>query len=219
MLVGHFAAGLLAKRAAPQASLGTFVLAAVAADLLWCLFLLVGIEHVAVQPGSTTQNSLHAIEIGYSHGLATDLLWATIFAGIWFWRRRSARSAAFLFAAVLSHWLFDFISHAPDMPLAPGVHHVFGLGLWNSIPATLVVEGGLWLVAIVLYARVAPPQSRSGRYAFWIGIAILTAAWWNNVAGPPPQPNVSALAATSLVFFATGVIWAYWVNRLRPARA
>jgi hypothetical protein len=35
MLVGHLAAGLAAKRAEPTLSLGTLVLAAMLADLLW----------------------------------------------------------------------------------------------------------------------------------------------------------------------------------------
>lgn len=159
MLVGHFAAGLVAKRAGPRVSLGTFVLAAMASDLLWCLFLLAGIERVELRPGITTPNSLRAVEIGYSHGLLPDLLWAALFAGVWFWRRRSARSATLLFAAVVSHWLLDFISHSPNMPLAPGVRRVFGLGLWNSIPATLAVKGGLWLTAILLFSLGARPRN------------------------------------------------------------
>lgn len=219
MLVGHFAAGLFAKRADPRSSLGTFVLASMAADLLWCIFLLAGIERVAVQAGTTTQNSLRAIEIGYSHGLLPDLMWAALFAGIWFWRRRSARSAGILFLAVLSHWLLDFVSHSQDMPLLPGVQRFFGLGLWDSLPATLILEGGFWVLAVVLYVRIAPPRNGWGRYALWIGLAILTAAWWNNIAGPPPPSDTHALAARSLVFFAVVIAWAYWVNWLRPARA
>ena len=42
-------------------------------------------------------------------------------------------------ALVLSHWVLDFASHRPDMPLWPGGPKV-GLGLWYSLPATLVVE-------------------------------------------------------------------------------
>ena len=51
MFVGHFAVGLGAKRIAPQVSLGTLVLAAMLADLLWCVFMLAGLEHVTFGPG------------------------------------------------------------------------------------------------------------------------------------------------------------------------
>jgi hypothetical protein len=215
MLVGHLAAGFTAKRLAPQVSLGTLVLAAVAADLLWCLFLIAGIEQVRILPGRTTQDSLAAINIAYSHSLAMDAVWGLLLAAGFFVRRRCARGAWILFALVLSHWLLDFMSHRPDMPLAPGVHAAFGLGLWNSIPATVAVEGGFWLVALALYARATTPMSRAGVYGFWSGVVVLTAAWWNNIAGPPPAPNVKALAISSLIFFSLVTAWAYWINRLR----
>src|SRR5579872_7038847 len=216
MLVGHLAAGLTAKRIAPGVSAGTLVLAAVAADLLWCGFLITGIEHVRILPGHTTQDSLAAIDIRYSHSLLMDAVWGLLFGGTFFARRRCARGAWVLFALVLSHWLFDFISHRPDMPLAPGVPAVFGLSLWDSVPATVAIEGGFWLLALVLYGRATHAKGRAGVYGFWGGAALLAAAWWNNLAGPPPGPNVQALAISSLVFFSTVTAWAYWMNRARP---
>ena len=124
-----------------------------------------------------------------------------------------------LFAAVVSHWVLDCISHKPDMPLAPGVAGRFGLGLWNSIPATVAVEGGFWAVALFLYARGNKPRNRAGVYAFWGGVVLVTAAWYNNVAGPPPAPNVVAAGMSSLVFFSLIVAWAYWMNQVRAVPA
>ncbi len=54
-----------------------------------------------------------------------DGLWAALFAAIYFGVRSDVRGAWFVFFAVLSHWLLDFISHGPDMPLAPGVPTYF----------------------------------------------------------------------------------------------
>jgi hypothetical protein len=104
------------------------------------------------------------------------------------------------------------------MPLAPGVHRYFGLGLWASVPATVIVEGGFWLLAVIMYVRATRPKHWAGVYAFWPVVALLTLAWYNNVAGPPP-PNPRAAPVASLVFFSLAVAWAYWMNRLRPARA
>ena len=121
-----------------------------------------------------------------------------------------------LFAAVLSHALLDFVAWA-NFPLAPGIHRYFGLGLWTSVSATVLVEGGLWLLAIILYLRGTHAKGRAGIYAFWIVIAFLTLAWYRNIAGPPP-PNPRTMAVSSLIFFSLIVAWAYWMNRLRPAR-
>ncbi len=120
--------------------------------------------------------------------------------------------------AVLSHWVLDVISHRPDMQLAPGVHLVLGLGLWNSMPATLIVEGGIWLLAIVVYVRATRPKNLAGAYAFWIGIGFLTLAWYGNVKrGMDPDPVRAGVGG--LVFFSLMVAWAYWMNRLRPMKS
>jgi len=54
MPVGHFAVGLAAKRIEPAISIGTLVMTAMIADLLWCVFMIAGIEHVQCQPPSMT---------------------------------------------------------------------------------------------------------------------------------------------------------------------
>ena len=69
MLVGHIAVGLAAKRITPRVSLGTTVLAAVLPDLLWCTFLLAGIEHVQLQPGRGAANYLAASDIALSRSI------------------------------------------------------------------------------------------------------------------------------------------------------
>lgn len=49
MLVGHVAVGLVAKRVVPRVSLGTLLLSSLLADLLWCVFLIAGIERVQLR--------------------------------------------------------------------------------------------------------------------------------------------------------------------------
>jgi len=211
MLVGHFAAGLLAKRAVPRVSVGTLMLAAMLSDLLLFIFLIAGLEEVEISRGG-----LIGRNIALSHGLLMDAIWAALLAAAYFLWRRYSPGAWALAACVLSHWLLDFVSHKPDMPLSPGVSARFGLGLWNSLPATLVVEGGLWVTAVILYARAMRPKSRAGIFAFWGAVAFLTLAWIGNIAGPPPA-SATAAEFQGLIFFSTAVAWFYWVNRLRPA--
>jgi hypothetical protein len=217
MLVGHFAIGFVAKRVEPKISLGTLALAAMIADFLWCIFMMAGIEHVRFKPGMGAANYFDASNIAMSHSLLMNTIWAALFAATYFLRRHYQQGAWVLFVVVLSHWLLDFVAHRPDMPLAPGVHRYFGLGLWTSISATLIVEGGFWLLAIILYARATHPKNRAGVYAFWSVIVLLTLVWYNNIAGsPPPNPNTAPIF--SLIFFSLVVAWAYWMNRLRPTQ-
>lgn len=152
--------------------------------------------------------------IAWSHSLLSATVFGSIFAAIYFLARRYWGGAMILFALAISHWVLDVISHRPDMPIAPGVEARLGLGLWNSMPATILVEGGLWLVAIVLYVRATRPTSRAGFYAFWIGIAILTLISLNNpAAGMNPDPIKAGIGG--LVVFGSAIVWAYWMNRAR----
>jgi DNA-binding NarL/FixJ family response regulator len=60
--------------------------------------------------------------------------------------------------AVVSHCVLDAISHRPDLPLVPGVGVYVGLGLWNSSPATLIVEGIMFIAGVLLYASQNTPD-------------------------------------------------------------
>ena len=215
MLVGHCAIALAGKRAEPSLSLGTLMAAAVLADLFGFIFILAGLEHWTLKAGSAGINAVDLDRIAWSHGLLPDILWATLFAGAYYLWRRRAPGAWILFAAVISHWILDFISHRADMPIAPGLTFRYGLGLWTSVPATLMVEGLLWLIAIAIYIRATRSTGRAGIYGFWLAIAFLTLSWVNNITAAPPAGSLTTAAITSLSFFTLVVSWAYWMNRVR----
>src|SRR5689334_17027899 len=214
MFVGHFAIGFAAKPLAPKVSLAMLILAAAFSDVLWILFFVAGIEEVRIQPGLMVTNTLNLVYIPFSHSLLMDAVWAGLFAALYFMWRKDALGAKVLFGVVMSHWLLDFAVHRPDMPLVPGSDLRFGLGLWNSIAGTLVVEGVLWLGAVIAYARATKPKGRAGVYGFWVMIVLLTALWLISLRGDPP-PSLSALAVVNAVFFAIVLAWASWMNRSR----
>ena len=218
MFVGHFAAGLAGKRIAPNVSLASLILAGLFADICWIAFFAADIEQVVIQPGLMVANSLNRVYIPFSHSLLMDVVWGALFGGIYFLARHDRRGAWVLFGAVLSHWFLDFVTHRPDMPLAPGIDARFGLGLWNSRPATILVEGTLWFAAIALYVRATRPLNRAGVYGFWSVIALLTALWLVSLRGDPP-PSLSALATVNSIFFLVVAAWAYWMNRCRGPHA
>jgi len=216
MFIGHFAVAFAARPAAPRVSLPTFIMAACLADVLWLLFFVTGLERVEIVPGLMAANSLNLVSIPFSHSLLMDAVWALLFAGLYFSVRRDSRGAWVIAAAVLSHWVLDVITHRPDMQLVPWMDTRLGLGLWNSPIATLIVEGMLWLAAIVLYVRATRASGRPGRYGFWPMIVILTFLWLASLRGDPP-PSLGALAGINTVFFAIVLIWAAWMSRARPA--
>jgi len=214
MFVGHYAVALIAKRAEPRINLGTLVLAAMFADFAWCVFMIFGLEQVQFKSGTGAGNYFSATNVALSHSLLMDVFWATLLALAYLLRRHDRRGAWMIFLVVLSHWLLDFVSWQPDLPIAPKLHRYVGLGLWSSIPATLLVEGGFWLVAVILYVRCTRSKSLMATFVFWGGVGLLSLLWFNNIAGPPPQDPKTAPFG-SLIVFSLTVAWAYWVNRVR----
>lgn len=213
MFVGHIAVALAAKKAAPKISLGTLAIAVTFVDLLWPVFLLLGIEHVRIDPGNTAFTPLDFYDYPISHSLLTTIGWSIGFGFVYYVVRRSRRSAMILAGCVASHWVLDFISHRPDMPLMPGISNYVGLGLWNSVPATIIVEGAIFTIGILIYLRSTTAIDRTGWYAFWSFVGFLVLAWLGSAAGSPP-PNVTALAIGALSAWLL-IVWTYWIDRHR----
>lgn len=215
MFIGHYALGLAAKGAAPRTSLGTLFVAPTLADLLWPIFLLLGWEHSHVVPGPNPLLTLWLDDIPYSHSLFTLIIWGALF-GYLYWRRRGDKRAAVVIGLlVVSHWVLDFVTHRPDMPIYPGGPKV-GLGLWNLPMATAIVEALMLLVGLAIYARVTRARDAIGRWGFWALIALLIVSYVVSLNAPTP-PSQTALAVGALIFGWVFVLLAWWVERHREA--
>ena len=136
MFIGHYGVALAAKRIAPRTSLALLVLAAQFLDLIWPIFLLLGFEHVRVVPGITRVQPFEFYDYPFSHSLTMALRWAVAVGLIYYLARRYVRGTWVVTVLVVSHWVLDFVSHRPDLPLWPGGPKV-GLGLWNSWAASI----------------------------------------------------------------------------------
>lgn len=216
MFIGHIAVAFAAKKAAPKVSLGTLTIAVQFVDLLWPLFLLMGVEHVRISPGNTAFTPLDFYDYPISHSLLTGIGWSLAFGLVYYAIRRSIKNACILAGCVISHWVLDAVSHRPDMPIMPGLNMYVGLGLWNSVPATMIVEGALFALGVYVYLRSTFPLDRTGKYALWSFIVFLLLAWIGNIMGGPP-PNVTALAYGALSAWLL-VLWAYWIDRHRNTK-
>lgn len=219
MIVGHYAVGFLGKRAAPGVPLPVLMMAALFPDFLTFLLQLAGIEHAGLTPPFPRYFPLNAYDNPITHSLAMDVLWAWAFAAVYLTRRNDRRGAMTLAAAVLSHWVFDFITHRPDMPLAPGVDLKVGLTLWNSIAGTFVVEGGLWAFAIAAYVRATRATAPAGTYCLWFLVVGMTMWFVVTPFVPHPAGDFSVVANTVfLIVHLLVVSLAYGIDRYRIAR-
>lgn len=215
MFVGHLAAALGAKRVEPRVPLGAAVAAAFGLDLLWPILLLSGAETVRVHVGDTAFTNLSFDSYPWSHSLLTALGWSGLTA---FVARRvlgSWRIGTVLGILVLSHWILDFVSHRPDLPLWPQGPRA-GLGLWNSIPGTIVVEGGLLGISLWLYGGVSTARDRTGRWAL-VGLIALTGFVWISQPWSPPPPSATAVAVGSFILWLLPP-WARWIESHRTTR-
>jgi hypothetical protein len=215
MFVGHLAVALGSKKVEPKVPLAAAVAASFGIDLLWPILLLVGAERVRIAPGITAFTPLDFVSYPWSHSLAMVLVWsvlAALAAKAWL---GDTRVALVLGALVLSHWILDWVTHRPDLPLWPGGPLV-GLGLWNSVPATLAVEGSLLAIGVWAFLSATSSAGRAGMAAF-VGLLVLCVATW--VSGPwsPPPPSANAIAWGGLALWIL-IPWAGWIDR-RRARA
>ena len=217
MFIGHFALALAGKKVAPRTSLGTLMLSTAFVDVLWPFFLLFGWEHVRIDPGNTAVTPLDLYDYPISHSLVGGIGWAMVFGAVYCWRTRYRRGTLVVSLGVISHWLLDFFSHRPDMPLLLSGGPKLGLGLWNSIPATLVVEGSMYLAGIWIYTRVTRARDRIGRLGLAIFLAALVFLYLGNIFGPPP-PSLNILFAMGPIVLAL-YVFPYWIDRHRTVVA
>jgi len=171
---------------------------------------------VQIVPGITRVTPLDFVHYPWSHSLAMALVWSAAFAAVYWAIRRRGRAALVLAALVLSHWLLDWFVHRPDLPLYPGEADRHGLGIWNSLPASLGVEAALFAVGIYLYTASTRARDRIGTYAWWALVATLALVYLGAVLGPPP-PSVQVLGWSAFIGYLF-VPWGWWIDRHREAR-
>jgi hypothetical protein len=216
MFLGHFGVALAAKKVAPKSSLGSLVFAAQFADMLWPLLLLTGMEQVRIVPEAPPALVLDFVSYPISHSLVAQLGWGGIVAVIYFLLKRDARTAILVGSLVPTHWVLDFIAHRPDMPIFPGGAK-YGLGMWNSLPLTLVVEFLIFAAGIAVYLGTTRAKDRAGNLVLWSLLGFLAVVYLASEFGPPP-PSVKILAESALAIWLT-VPWAAWADRHRQPRA
>jgi LexA-binding, inner membrane-associated putative hydrolase len=213
VFIGHFAVGFASKKYAPRANLAALLAAALFLDVLWPIFVIAGWEQVRIDPGNTRFTPLDFVRYPWSHSLLMSMAWATAFALVFYASSRYRRGAVVIWIGVVSHWILDWISHRPDMPLYPGGPKL-GLGLWNSIPGTMIVEVAMYAAGVYLYTHATRACDASGRYLLWAFVGLLGVLYLADRFSPAP-PSVAAIAWTGIAAAVIFLPWSWWIDQHR----
>ncbi|MGE0594952.1 MAG: hypothetical protein AB7P07_01190 [Hyphomonadaceae bacterium] len=201
MFVGHYAAAMAAKAAAPKAPMWALAGGCQLVDIAWSLFIMTGVERARIDP--TLAGSTLVLEhMPWTHSLPMSAAWA-VAAGLvaFFLLRLPVWASGVIGLAVLSHWFLDFLVHRPDLELWVGAQKV-GLGLWDYPVPEQALEIGLIAVAGAAWAasRVANDRYAWPALAF---IAFLVAVQVLPMLMPAPEagPVGIAFAAQALLVY------------------
>jgi hypothetical protein len=166
MFVGHYGPSFAIKAAQPAIPLWLLFIAVQLVDVVWSVLILFGIEKARIVPGITASNPFDLYYMPYTHSLVAALLWSVaagvlckVLPGL---RRWSA--AAWIGAAVFSHWVLDWWVHRPDLPLYDDTMKV-GLGIWNVVGRFGPPAFGVLMVALQTYVFFGPPPASTSEWA------------------------------------------------------
>jgi hypothetical protein len=221
MFIGHYGAALAAKRAAPRTSLGALFLGATLVDLVYSILLIAGIEKLRVVPGFTQAVPLDLYFMPYSHSLAGTVFWAALGALLYglFARevgdkKERVLAALVMGAVILSHFLLDFVTHVPDLPLGfeEGSPKV-GLGLWNQLDVSMVLEVSVFVAGGAFYLLGTLPIRGRETPTIVVGVVLLALA----LASPffPLPTGDVAIGSMELGTFLALSLLAEWMDRSR----
>jgi len=215
MFVGHYGPSFALRAWRPEVPLWLLFIAAQLVDIAWALLVLGGIEKVRIVPGITAASPLDLYYMPYTHSLVATALWSLAMAVVCrrLFRWPAWSVAAGVGAVVLSHWLLDWLVHRPALPLYDDTAKV-GLGLWNFVGLSLVLEaavlfGGLWL-----YLRRTQPRTAVGRHGPLAFALAMFAVQLTTLVGPYP-PSAATVAVSALGSYLGFAALAAWLDRQR----
>lgn len=219
MFIGHFGVALAAKRVDKNISLGLLLFAAQFADILFFALVLAGVERMSIVPGITAASPFDFTYYPYSHSLIASLFWAGLFFVIikiaaHRYDSLKNRVAPVMGALVLSHFFLDVIAHRADLPLLPGGSYKIGLGLWNYILASYLIETLILFTGLWLYLKSTKGLTFGGRYGMIIFPMFLLVLFTASQMAPPPT-SVVGFAMFGLAYQLLTVFVAAWLDRKR----
>jgi len=221
MFVGHYAVCLAIKSYERKTSLGMLFISVQLLDLLFFSLALTGIESFSLHEHYLAASHLKFNQFHWSHSLVASLVWSVTAYCIFMYlipiRGSKAHRVAFLMAlAVFSHWVFDFISHTPDLPLVGNNSKKLGLGLWNSAMLTWLLESIMLIVALMFYIKSTRVRRKKGRHAMAILVIVMLIVNTAYIYGPLVHTSEVNFSITALFIF---ISLAWLASRFEQYRA
>ena len=211
MFIGHFAPAFVAAAAYSRGpKLGTYFLAAQLIDWGFFALAIVGVEKMRIDPAATVMVPFDLHFYPFTHSLAGAGAWALAFGLIVLIWHRDALAGLLTGLVVVSHWVLDWVVHAPDLTLAGGSEK-FGLGLWNHPEIAMPLEIGITLAAFFFYLA----KSRGPIAQPLLLIIALLALQMINWFAPHPQQAGLGIYLQALIAFGVLTAIAAWVGENR----
>jgi hypothetical protein len=208
LFVGHYSVSFVGRATEKRLPLWLLFLAVQWIDVMWSIFVLLGIEKVRIIPGFTASNDLDLYYMPYTHSLLGVLCWSALAYVICqiVPQLRSKRTGLILAAAVFSHWVLDLIVHVPDMSLYDSVGKM-GFGLWNHRAAALALEMAVLFGGAALLFRTAAHKARLIGFVIFLACVQVV----NTFFFPPPKSD-HAMGITAFVSYIVLALIAWWVE-------
>lgn len=219
MFIGHYGPAYAIKRWQPEISLFILFIAVQLVDVAWSVLVLLGIEKVRIVPGITATNPLDLYYMPYTHSLVAAVIWSIAGGTVYALLKKTTHRVRVMFAvgaAILSHWLLDFLVHRPDLPLYDNTAKV-GLGLWNIPAIAFALETLLLLAGLGWYLAGTRSERKAGILGPWLLAAAMLGLQGMVFFGKPPEtPEQAAITALVAYFLIAGI--AAWLDHYRIIR-
>jgi hypothetical protein len=208
LFTGHYSFSFAGKSAERRIPLWLLFLAVQWIDVMWSIFVLMGIEKVRIIPGITASNALDLYYMPYTHSLLGVLCWSLLayVACQLVPSLRGVRTGLILSGAVFSHWILDLIVHRPDLALYDSVGKM-GFGLWNYRGAAFALEMVVLFAGAAMLYRTAAHRGRLAGFVIFLAALQVFGTFF---FPPPPSDHVAAI--TALVSYIVLALMAWWVE-------
>ena len=208
MFVGHYSASFAGKAADKRIPLWLLFIAVQFIDVLWGIFVLLGIEKVRIVPGFSASNPLDLYYMPYTHSLVGAIAWAIAGALICqlFPQLRGGKTGLIVALAIFSHWILDLIVHRPDLALYDNTMKM-GFGLWNYRGLAFALEIAVLIAGAALYL---PKAARRWKVVSFVGLLVLIQVFGTFFFPQPATDRGEAL--TALLFYGVLALIAWWAE-------
>jgi hypothetical protein len=208
LFTGHYSVSFAGRATEKRIPLWLLFIAVQWIDVMWSIFVLLGIEKVRIVPGITASNALDLYYMPYTHSLLGVLCWSALAYAVCQFvpGLRGKRTGLILAAAVFSHWILDLIVHRPDLSVYASMGKM-GLGLWNYRGAAFALEIAVLLCGAAMLYRTATHKVRL------TGFVVFLAAFQGfGTFFLPSPPSDHAAATSALVSYVVLALVAGWVD-------